>query len=267
VRAELAQLKACFNDWGPGKTYAAWHRDATYGEAIHLRNGPFASDGGNANGNANANANATTTANADGTPPPLIDLDGICYGKTVSKHVYRKQWSEMQTNNPDHKVLLNKNLHLTQALIGRSLYTFPLEWWYLNFELHGPDPPPIFVCTEELADPQTLRDLAVKLGLPEFDGFDGVLADGAYNVGGNRGYDTATSWEEFDLEKDSLANATHHQSANNNNNNNKNNKEAETSNDGTNGIPLSEDLYRELKDFIDPLNERLFALTGKRCNW
>jgi hypothetical protein len=267
VRAELKQLRGCLDDWGPGKTYDRWHRDAAYKEALQIRN----------KSDNNSSSSSSTLS------PPLIDLDGICYGKSVSKTVYREQWSEMQTNNPK-KVLLNKNLHLTQALIGRSLYVFPLEWWYVNFR---PDPEDAstndsitFVCTEDLNKADTLNGLTSVLGLPKHDGFDNILAEGAYNVGGHRGYDKATSWEDLELE---------HEDKNNNNNTATNSDSDNNASEGddtgslsaaaegttnqtmtvpmTNGIPLPEDLYQELQEFIDPINERLFAMTGKRCDW
>jgi len=250
VRAELKQLKGCFYDWGPQKTYTKWYRKTPYKDAVKRRNQNF---------------KATTNIGSNSSQPqPLIDLDGVCYGKSVSKTVYRQQWSEMQTNNP-RKVLLNRNLHLTQALIGRSIYLFPLEWWYLNFRPDPDDASTInsitFVCTEEMTKPDTLNDLTARLGLPEYDGFESVIAEGAYNVGGHRGYDTATSWEELQLEH-------------NTNETLSGDSISELSATGTetifatkNKIDLSEDLYQELKEFIDPLNERLFALTGKRCDW
>ena len=281
VRAELKQLRGCLDDWGPKETYDKWHRDIAYRGALQLRNQK------DKNGkNSNRNTNNSTLL------PPLIDLDGICYGKSVSKTVYREQWTEMQTNNPK-KVLLNKNVHLTQALIGRSLYVFPLEWWYLNFR---PDPEDAgtkdsitFVCTEDLKKADTLNHLTSVLGLPKYDGFDDILAEGAYNVGGHRGYDTATSWEDLEVE---------HEDDDNDSNNNNDNVEGGSDNNAskggdagslsataapatiegttnqttmivpmTNGIPLPEDLYRELEEFINPINERLFALTGNRCDW
>ncbi len=249
IRAELKQLQGCLYDWGPEKTYNKWNRDATYNEAMAQRNG----EGGP----------ATSQNNGTSLSQPLIDLDGICYGKQVSKTVYREQWSEMQTKNPK-KVLLNKNLHLTQAFIGRSLYVFPLEWWYLNFRSDPDDSSTAnsitFVCTEDLNKVETLNDLTEKLGLPKHDGFDEILNEGAYNVGGHRGYDTATSWEEIEVEK--ATNGTTNEDASEE-------EKVDTTNDipMTNGIPLPEDLYLELKEFIDPINERLFALTGKRCDW
>jgi len=260
VRAELKQLKGCLHDWGPSETYNKWRRDAVYKQEVALRNGRQRRD----------NPNGTE---GSGVPPPLIDLDGICYGSQVNKTVYRPQWSEMQTANP-RKVLLNENLHLTQALIGRSLYVFPLEWWYLNFQNEketrtggGASPSKnstaiTFVCTEHLSDLDTMHDLTARLGLPRHDGFDQVLAEGAYNVGGHRGYDRATPWEELLLEEeeDGDNNAT-------TTTNSTEDENSEGSHPKTKEIPLPEDLYQEVKDFIDPYNERLFALTGKRCDW
>ena len=243
IRAELKQLKRCLYDFGPEKTYTKWHRDSVYKSAVKLRN----------------RTNRTSSSNNSSSIllQPLIDLDGICYGTTINKTVYREQWAEMQMNNPD-KVLRNMNLHLTQAMIGRSLYVFPLDWWYLNFKPEGePGDSISFVCTEDLAKPDTLNNLTAELGLPKYDGFDAVVAEGAYNVGGHRGYDTATSWEEIELEHESQTKG----------NTGNDTGLSENSASVRNGYPLPEDLYQELKEFIDPLNERLFELVGKRCDW
>jgi len=248
IRAELKQLKACLYDWGPERTYLKWKDDSAYKKAFIERR----QNNNNNNNNNNNDTDATTTP-TPAPPPLLIDLDGICYGKSINKIVYREQWSQMQMEQPN-KVLLNTNLHLTQALIGRSLYVLPLEWWYINFKQDGDI---TFVCTEELTNPETMNDIAGRLGLPKYDGFDAVVGEGAYNVGGHRGYDTATSWDEIQEEEGeeegSSPSSTQGTMITNNNNDNV--------------IPLPDDLYQELKDFIDPLNERLFALTGKRCNW
>ena len=251
IRAELKQLRGCLYDWGPQKTYQQWSRDGTYKEAIQLRNGPYKI------GNVNT-ANATANSSKTNVPPPLIDLDGICYGGKVSKTVHREQWKEMIPNNPQ-KYVMNRNLHLTQAFIGRSLYVYPLEWWYLNFVENNKDSDDTaitFVCTEDLAKAETLIDLTARLGLPEFDGFDEIVAKGAYNVGGHRGYDEATSWEELEKENNTISTTKI-----------KKNNNDQTDPTMTNGIPLSKELYQELKEFIKPHNERLFALTGKRCDW
>ena len=170
--------------------------------------------------------------------PPLIDLDGFCYGKKVSRTVLRKQWASLVASQPD-KVILDHNLHLTQAFLGRSLYLFPLEWWYLAFpqkHLH-------FVCTEELQDfsGESMNKVGDFLGLPRYDNFSQVVSAGAYNVGGHRGYDNEIPWEELQKEQD------------------KQTKKED--------VPLSPHLKKEIEDFILPLNERLFELVGKRCDW
>jgi hypothetical protein len=266
VRAELKQLRACLYGFGSTLTHDKWHTTNPFRPFVKAR----------------FSANNTNSS----IPPPLIDMEGFCYGSAVNNTVLRPQWAELQMNNPD-KVIFNYDLHLKQALIGRSLYTFPLEWWYLVY----PREEIYFVCTEELSDPDTLNDLALHLGLPSYN-FSAVVAQGAYNVAGHKGYDSATSWEELELEGKVLTTTTRSGS--------QEGTEPPTgigstdSSSGalvspttgpvpsaadisnlteheqyasTNGIPLPEELYLELKDFIDPINERLFALIGKRCNW
>ena len=163
--------------------------------------------------------------------PPLIDLDHVCYGGRVNNTVLRPQWAEMQLANPE-KIILSPAAFLVQALIGRSLYVFPLEWWYIQFDPSNV----LFVCTEDLSDPEQLNQLTLQMGLPSFD-FTDVIAEGAYNVGGHDGYDKATSWTVVETEEEKVV------------------------------IPLSDDLRQEYLAFVQPINERLFALTGKRCNW
>jgi len=166
--------------------------------------------------------------------PPLIDLDGYCYGSKVNNTVLRKQWAEMVAAQPN-KILLDRNLHLTQAFIGRSLYLFPLEWWYAAF----PNDHLYFVCTEELQDfsGEPMNSVGEFLGLPRFDNFSEVVKGGAFNVGGHKGYDTEISWAKIEHEH------------------------------AKDDIPLSADLRSALEDFIKPYNERLFTMTGRRCNW
>ena len=166
--------------------------------------------------------------------PPLIDLDGYCYGGQVNKTVLRRQWANLIAEQPD-KVITNRNMHLTQALIGRSLYLFPLEWWYAAFSGDHI----YFVCTEELQDfsGKSMNSVGKFLGLPQYSNFSEVVKGGAYNVGGHRGYDYEISWNQL-------------------------NKEQEKDK-----IPLSEEFRLELEEFIRPYNERLFKLTGRRCNW
>ena len=184
-----------------------------------------------------------TNDNDSNKLPPLIDLDETCYGGFVNRTVLREQWADLQMSNPQ-KLILPRNLHLTQALLGRSLYVYPLEWWYTQFSANDI----YFMCTEELSDLSgtSLNELAMKLlGLPSFN-FSAVVAEGAYNVGGHRGYDLATSWEQVQKEHGDAPIATK--------------KEADT-------IPLSPKLQKELQAFLDPINERLFSLTGRRCDW
>mmetsp|Transcript_6873 Transcript_6873/g.7750 ORF Transcript_6873/g.7750 Transcript_6873/m.7750 type:complete len:114 (+) Transcript_6873:231-572(+) len=113
-----------------------------------------------------------------------------------------------------------------------------------------------------------MDQLAVQLGLPKYDGFTQVLEEGAYNVGGHRGYDTATSWE--DIQSGTTTTTTPNittTTTTTNNNDDEDNGGGAVGEQQQQQIPLPEELYQELKEFITPLNERLFALTGKRCNW
>lgn len=168
--------------------------------------------------------------------PPLIDLDGFCYGNQVNRTVLRPQWAELVAKFPE-KVIVNSNLHLIQSILGRGLYALPLEWWYLHF----PRESLYFICTEELRDMtgQSLSRLAEFLGLPAYN-FSDVVSKGAYNVGGHRGYDNEISWDKI---------------------------EDETKETSATKIPLTTDFEAELRDFIRPYNERLFALVGRRCDW
>jgi hypothetical protein len=175
---------------------------------------------------------------------PLVDLDGYCYGGPVNRTIFRKQWIQLYEKYPK-KVILNENLHLTQAMIGRGLYTLPLEWWYAIFNSSDI----YFLCTEELRDltGEPLNQLGQFLGLPPFN-FSETVSGGAYNVGSHHGYDNEVSWNA--LEEERLENVT---------------------GDGENAmaeeIPLSDSVRRELEDFVRPYNERLFKLVGRRCSW
>jgi hypothetical protein len=86
-----------------------------------------------------------------------------------------------------------------------------------------------------------MNKLAEFLGLPPHN-FSTIVSKGAYNVGGHRGYDKEISWDEI---KDEL-NVTERPKYE---------------------VTLSEDFLREVKDFIEPYNERLFKLIGHRCEW
>jgi hypothetical protein len=166
--------------------------------------------------------------------PPLLDLDGFCYGGKVNETVLRKQWTDMVAKQPE-KVIINRNVFLVQALIGRSLYLFPLEWWYAAFDASHI----YFVCTEELEDltGESMNKVGEFLGLPHYDNFSSVVQAGAYNVGGHRGYDYEVTWSELNEEHKH------------------------------DDIPLSAEFRAELEEFIRPYNERLFNLTGRRCDW
>jgi hypothetical protein len=171
---------------------------------------------------------------------PLVDLDGHCYGGPVNPSIIRKQWTNLFSQYPK-KIIPNQNVHLTQAMIGRGLYTFPLEWWYAVFDNNEI----YFVCTEELKDMtgEPLNQLGKFLGLHSFN-FSEIVSRGAYNVGSHHGYDNEVPWNELESE-----------GTNN------------VSEGTTSTIPLSDEVRKELEDFVRPYNERLFKLVGRRCNW
>lgn len=210
VKAELKQLKACLNDFGPAATRDRWYKEKWTVSEFDRRE----------------------KENLD----PLIDLDLVCYGKQVNQTVLRPQWAELQVAHPK-RYISSQSAFLIQSIIGRSLYVFPLEWWYIKFDSRDI----LFYCTEELSDPDKLNDLAMQMGLPSYD-FSDVVAQGAFNVGGHRGYDKATPWEELEEEAHNA-----------------------TSLDDDDGIPLSAETRQEVLDFVRPYNERLFQLVGKRC--
>jgi hypothetical protein len=163
----------------------------------------------------------------------LVDLDGFCYEKAANPTFLRSQWTELFQGHPQ-KVISNVNVHLTQSMIGRSLYVLPLEWWYAIFRRTDI----FFMCTEDLSDPsgQSITDLVEFLGLPSHN-FSKIVSAGAYNVGGHQGYDTEVSWDMVHNESDDRV------------------------------LPISEKLRNELLDFFRPFNERLFQLTGRICHW
>ena len=234
IRAELTQLKACLDHrhgFGANATRDLW------GDKVWTK---------------------YEVENRLAGDTPLIDLDEVCYGDKVNSTVLRPQWSKLQMDQP-YKVMLEKNIHLKQSLLGRSLYTFPLEWWYVVYEQEDIH----FICTEELSDlsGDPLNEVAVDfLGLPFFN-FSSTIAEGAFNVGGHKGYDKATSWTQVEGEnkhgKDSDITAS------------TDNDRAGNSTIVTSGseIPLSNELLQELEEFLQPINERLFHLVGKRCDW
>jgi len=179
--------------------------------------------------------------------PPMADIDGQCYGSRV-QGAPRKQWVELARAQP-HKFLNVPNLHLSQAMIGRSLYVYPLEWWYALF----PKQDLYFLCTEEMRDVsgEPVNKLGRFLGLPSYN-FSSIISEGMYNVGGHKGYDKVTSWEEVAKEHgDENETLTIDQ------------YQEEIKED----VPLSEEFRKEILEFFKPHNERLFELVGRRCSW
>lgn len=166
----------------------------------------------------------------------LIDLDGTCYGDFVSKNVPRAQWANLVEEKPG-KFLNVPNLHLSQAMIGRSLYVYPLEWWYALM----PTEQVYFLCTEEMKNKtgEPINEVAQFLGLPSFN-FSTVVSEGMYNVGGHKGYDKVTTWETVEQEEEAASQKTME-------------------------IPISDEFRQEFMEFMKPHNERLFALVGRRC--
>ena len=163
--------------------------------------------------------------------PGMIAIDEHCYGNQVSSSVPRRQWEGLIKDFPD-KIIKVPNIFLVQSLIGRSLYTLPLEWWYAIY----PREDLYLVCNEDLKHDtaNTMSKLSDFLGLPDFN-FTEAVSAGMYNVGDNRGYDKPTKWDLQDTEKTT--------------------------------IPISNKLKEEFLAFVQPYNERLFELTGRRCNW
>jgi len=219
VRAELKNLKDCLKPGGRGE--------------IAARRSWYSHDWAKAEYDRRENAGL----------PGLIELDKHCYGNTVNIKVPRAQWTELVAQNPD-KIINLPNIHLVQSLIGRSLYTLPLEWWYANFQSDDI----YFVCTEELRDVsgEPMNKLGQFLGLPSFN-FSDVVGEGMYNVGFNQGYDKPTSWEDIEKEENAEGGLG---------------RRLDKSE-----IPLPDDLREEIITFFKPYNERLFKRTGRRCNW
>lgn len=190
---------------------------------------------------------------------PMADLDGFCYGDDVNSTVPRLQWAELMARNPK-KVMIDKDLHLVQSLLGRSIYTLPLEWWYAVFDKKDI----YFMCTEELRDLSgtPLNSLGSFLGLPTFN-FSIVVGEGAFNVAGHKGYDKEVSWDEIDREEAAHNKESTITGGDSVGEDNQQQHDEESSSQ----IPLSAEFRQELEDFLRPYNERLYALTGKRCNW
>jgi hypothetical protein len=245
MRAELTQLRKCLDPvhgFGANATSTAWGAEKWTQPELDRR--------------------LITPDEKTGELQPLIDLDAMCYGPSAVENVLRRQWEDLHRSQP-HKVMLDINLHRLQAVLGRSLYVFPLEWWYLLYnteDIH-------FFCTEELSDlsGSPLNEMAVNhLGLPWFN-FSSVVSKGAYNVGDNRGYNQATSWHQVVTEEN--GNAASMPANKESDHRRRLTSSANTPVISGPNIPLSDELLQELQDFIQPFNERLFALVGRRCDW
>lgn len=176
-------------------------------------------------------------ARAAAGAPPLVDVIEDCYPKPKRRSEPRPQWRDMVESHPEKLLVTVPNLHLVEAFLGRGLYAVQAEWWYAAH----PEGDNALVCSEDMRQrpAETMNELTDFLGLPPFDYAD-VVAKGMYNVAGHKGYDKATSWEKANEEREE--------------------REKEV-------IPLSEGLRKELEDFLQAHNERLFTLAGKRCPW
>jgi hypothetical protein len=180
------------------------------------------------------------------TAIPLINADEFCYGEPVSDVVSLAQWAELIQQNPN-KFILGLDYHLIRSIVGRSLYSLFMDWWYARFSHDD-----IYVvCTEDLhfEPAETMLNVSLFLGLPRFD-YTNVTNEGMYNVGFHQGYDTLTTWDEIEKETES--------------------EHDEDDRDYANigyDVEVSEELRNELMKFFQPYNEALFELIGKRCQW
>lgn len=209
IRAELDNLKECLKPGGMGEQVTRQvHGRKTWAMSILQRK--------------------------ESEGMPLIAIDDACYGDIVSPTLPRRQWKALVEQYPQ-KLINIPNLHTVQSMLGRSLYTFPLEWWYALYPIEDL----YVVCNEDLKfhGGQELSRVSDFLGLPAFD-FSDVVNEGMFNVGENVGYDTVTKVEK----KDSVV-------------------------DIYRDIPISEELKRDYLSFVQPYNERLYELIGKRCDW
>ena len=175
---------------------------------------------------------------------PLVNADEFCYGNTVNDTIPLAQWADLIKQNPD-KVMVGLDYHLIRSIVGRSLYSLFLNWWYTRFSRNDL----YIVCTEDLRfkPAETMLDVSLFLGLPEFD-FREITDEGMYNVGFHQGYDTVTKWD--DIEKEGNGENYH-----------------DESDSLSNDIEVSEELQNELLEFFRPYNQELFHLIGKSCQW
>jgi hypothetical protein len=177
---------------------------------------------------------------------PLINADEFCYGESISDAVPLAQWAELIQQNPN-KLIVGLDYHLIRSIVGRSLYSLFMDWWYARFSQDDI----YLICTEDLhfEPAETMLNVSLFLGLPRFD-FTNVTSEGMYNVGFHQGYDTLTTWDEIEEEAVSEDDQDDRDYAN-----------------IGHDVDLSEELRNELMEFFLPYNEALFKLTGKRCQW
>jgi len=256
--AELKMLKECLEYGGRGEQWTnkrfGTKPDQFFYEAIQRRN---------------MNKNDITSDS-----PPLVNLDEACYMATRSQYVPRAQWTDLAKLHPN-KTLALPNLQLVQSLVGRGVYSHPLEWWYEVFshsDVIDMEDRIHVVCTEDMANiPETtMESITSFLGLPAFD-FENVTDVGRYNVGGHRGYDTITkSHEEEDDEDISKVESTDDGESSDTKPEERmlvEEEEAEDEAPTDNLLVISDALRNELEHFYQPYDERLFRLIGKRCPW
>ena len=262
VFAELKMLKECLEYGGRGEQWTnkrfGTKPDQFFYEAIQRRN---------------MNRSNMTDTTLDS--PPLVNLDEACYMATKSQYVPRAQWTDLAKLHPNKSLAL-PNLQLVQSLVGRGVYSHPLEWWYEVFshsDAIGIEDRIHVVCTEDMANtPETIMESITSfLGLPDFD-FENVTDVGRYNVGGHRGYDTITKLHEEDDEDISMVESTDDEDRSNTKPEERMLLEEvvgedETPNKVDNLLVISDALRNELQHFYRPYNERLFQLIRKRCPW
>ena len=232
AKAELKILRQCLKAGGQGERYTknryAKHDDSFFYESIKQR--------------------------IDSDSPNFIHLDGACYQESSSLTVPRVQWTELGKQHPN-KILALPDLQLIQSILGRGLYTFPLEWWYEVFGSTSQEQESRIhiVCNEDMANypVEVMETLTEFLGLPKFDSWRNVTDAGRYNVGGHRGYDTITQVNDEPEDQSSTSV----------------NKDGPIDKATIHLTNISDSFMNELKEFYRPYNERLFQLIGKRCTW
>uniref|UniRef100_A0A7S2RS97 Sulfotransferase domain-containing protein n=1 Tax=Rhizochromulina marina TaxID=1034831 RepID=A0A7S2RS97_9STRA len=165
----------------------------------------------------------------------MVDVYSSCIQQTPErKHLSLIREREAELRADSKEVAFPRSTsHLYRMFISRGLYSLMLEWWYDLF----PDGQIHVICTEHLHDDSaaTMTGAARFIGLDDFD-FTATVEKGKYNALANRGYDKVTSWDQA----------------------------AETEGKRP---PIDEETRAALADIFHPFNERLFELTGNRCDW